>query len=292
MRPVNGESVAEHDPDDISYPLRRALFIRNKLRCSPEQRLDFDQDLLDALLLAQKYVHGARSLEKLVLPLRQAQGGPIRRSLLPPPVQLAMHVDLGAFTRMLNRNVQFKMDGKIDDLAEKINTAWLDHERATGRTPQADLNQGYAGLSDIAKEDNRAAARRIPEVLAFADMGITQNTRENAPSPDKISSQIMYHLERLAEAEHDGWVEQRIRNGWVFAEVRNDNLRHHPMIVDYDRLPEENKEKDRNSVRNYPKRVAEAGYRIIWLAPAPAASATGISARAASDGSPQGGRGR
>jgi len=262
------EQFDEMEPDlkDIGYSLRRALFIRSKLRCSPEQRLDFDPDLLDALLLVPKYEHGARSLEKLVVPLRQDQGGPIRRSSLPAPAQLAMHVDFDAFILILNRNARFRMDGKIEHLAEEIHADWLDHEHAAGRVIPKDLDCGYKELAEIAKEDNRAAARRIPEVLAIADMGITQDDVEGEPSADQIKAQIEYCLERLAEAEHDGWVEQRVRNGWVFAKDRDDDLRHHPMIRKYDDLPRENKEKDRNSVRNYPKRVAEAGYRIVWLA--------------------------
>jgi hypothetical protein len=253
----------EPDPTDVGYPLRRALFIRSKLKCGPKQLLDFDSDLLDALLSVPKYKHGARSLEKLVVPLRQFEGGPIRRSSLPAPAQLAMHVDLDAFNFILNRNTQFRMDEeKIDQLAERIHAAWLDRERR----PQKDLGHKYEKLAEIAKEDNRAAARRIPEVLAFADLGITQDEVAAAPSANEIKAQIKHCLERLAEAEHDGWVEQRVRNGWVFAKARNDILRHHPMIRPYDRLPHKNKAKDRNSVRNYPNRVAEAGYRIVWLA--------------------------
>jgi hypothetical protein len=231
------------DPGDVGYPLRRALFIRSKLKCGAGQTLDFDPGLVDALLFVPKYKHGARSLEKMVLPLRQEHGGPIRRSSLPAPAQIAMHVDFDAFSSILDRNEQFRIEEKIEEIAEKIHNTWLKREHAAGRVPDESLNCEYKKLAEIAKEDNRAAARRIPDVLSFADLGVTKDEVASAPSADQIEEQIEHCLERLAEAEHDGWVEQRVRNGWVFAETRNDKVRHHPMIKEYDKLPEENKAK-------------------------------------------------
>ncbi len=58
------------DPTDVSFPLRRALMIRSGLGCAKDAQLDFDSDLLDALLLVPKYKHGARSLQKMVSSLR------------------------------------------------------------------------------------------------------------------------------------------------------------------------------------------------------------------------------
>ncbi len=41
------------DPMDIGYPLRRALLLRGLLDCKSDERLDFDPDLLEALLRAR-----------------------------------------------------------------------------------------------------------------------------------------------------------------------------------------------------------------------------------------------
>jgi hypothetical protein len=266
---ISGE-YEEPDPEDVSYPLRRALFIRSKLERRPDQRLDFDTDLIDTLLLIPKYKHGARSLEKAIAPLQQDHGGPIRRSSLPAPMQLAMHVEFEVFSRILNRNASFLVDRQIEKLAEKIHTAWRnhEHEKRSNLAPQQYLDQDYDDLAEIDKEDNRAAARRIPEVLAFADLGITQEDVADAPTETQIKQQIDHHLGRLAEAEHGGWQEQRERNGWVFAKQRDDLRRHHDMIRPYADLPPENQQKDCNSVQNYPERVRDAGYRIVWLAQA------------------------
>lgn len=260
----------EEDPEDVSYPLRRALFIRSKLQRQSDQRLDYDPDLIDALLLVPRYVNGARSLEKVILPLREVRDGRIRRSALPAPTQLAMHVDLDAFNRILERNTGYFVGNHIEQLAREIHDLWrnCEHGKLLGKPPQMHFDRDYDDLAEIDKEDNRAAARRMPDILTFADLGITQESLDDAPSEEEAKNQIDHLLDRLAEIEHGGWQEQRERNGWIFAEQRDDALRHHDMMKPFADLPCENREKDRNSVRNYPRRLREAGFRIVWLAQA------------------------
>jgi hypothetical protein len=256
------------DPNDVCYPLRRALLIRGLLGCGPDERLDFDSDLLDALLLAPNYRHGSRSLEKLVSSLRPANGEPIRRSSLPAAAQLAMHVDPEAFAAILNRNESFKMSEMIETLAEGIHETWRALAAKEGWKMQPQFDKSYEDLAPIDKEDNRAAARRIPEILALAGMGIAgekEPASSEEPSGAAIRAHLEHHLERLAEAEHDGWMEQRLKNGWRYGEPRDDANKIHPLLIPYARLPEKEKNKDRNSVRHFPDMVAKAGYRIVWL---------------------------
>jgi len=42
----------------------------------------------------------------------------------------------------------------------------------------------------------------------------TQAARPDDPSPEEIARHIDHHLERLAEAEHEGWMAQRVGKGW------------------------------------------------------------------------------
>jgi hypothetical protein len=62
------------DPADYGYPLRRALFIRSELKLKKHEKLQTDAGLARALLLASDHQHGARSLEKLVVPLNVKTG--------------------------------------------------------------------------------------------------------------------------------------------------------------------------------------------------------------------------
>jgi len=91
------------DPKDICAPVRRALLIRAKLAGTSKERLDIDPDLLNGLLGVDRYTHGARSLEKLVAPLKSPER-PIRRSSLPPPASIGMHVDYNQLNAILDRN--------------------------------------------------------------------------------------------------------------------------------------------------------------------------------------------
>jgi RyR domain-containing protein len=252
------------DPDDISYPVRRALLIRHHLAGRSPARLDIDPDLLNALLEIERYTHGARSLEKLVLPLK-ASGESIRSSWLPPPPRLAMHVEPSEqFYAILNRDAGAHMSEIVETLAERIHEAW----RSGDYEKKPHLNVPYAQLAPIHKEDNRAAARRIPDVLGLVGLGVA--TAEEArsrkkPSQDQVARCIQSNIELLAEAEHDGWKAQREKNGWRFGEVRDDERKLHPLMVAYGNLPKEEQEKDRRSVRNYPAQVREAGFEIVWL---------------------------
>ncbi len=258
------------DASDVCAPLRRALLIRALLNVSENARLDFDPQLLDALLRVRSFKHGARSLEKLVTSLRPGSGsGPIRRSALPPVSQIAMHVDTDnahpelSFEKLLVSGEDFVVSEAIPATAEAIHDVW----RATASSTNK-LNRPWADLTESEREDNRAAARRIPEVIALAGLSVVKHhptiNNEISGAQDQIDRQIEHHLERLAEAEHDLWMYQRIRNGWSYDPNRDDERKKHPLLIRYSDLPESEKNKDRVSVRNYRKLLQKAGYEIVF----------------------------
>ena len=45
-------------------------------------------------------------------------------------------------------------------------------------------------------------------------------------------------------AQHDQWMEQKKRDGWVHGPVKDPKKKTHPMMVDYDALPDMEKRKD------------------------------------------------
>jgi hypothetical protein len=134
---------------------------------------------------------------------------------------------------------------------------------------QPHLAVPYSELALVDQEDNRAAARRIPEVLALAGLALH---RPEPPADFEVhdsaatSEHLAHHLERLAEAEHDGWVAHKLSNSWRLGAPRDDSQKVHPALVPYARLAEVDKEKDRNSVRHFPDMVRGAGYVIVLLA--------------------------
>jgi len=265
------ENLRDPDPADLTYPLRRALFIRGQLDVG-DRILDgdtFDPGLLTALLEAPYYTHGSRSLEKIVAALRPgSDGASIRRSSLPPPSQLAMHVDEDAFRKLMERNYLFQSKENLDTLAAAIHATWLGQGAA-----DSSFRKDFEKLSAEIKEDNRAAAARIPEILALAGLRIVKGgaTPTHATCvPDRLEQS----LEPLAEAEHVGWMSQRLKNGWRYAKDRSDERKLHPALVPYGQLSEEDKNRDRGSVRKFPEMVKLAGFQIELIAGVPPAPAS------------------
>ena len=125
----------------------------------------------------------------------------------------------------------------------------------------------YAELPLTAKEENRAAARRIADVLALVRLNIAtveQAKLMKQPGTRDIELAIEAQVERLAQAEHDAWMANRAKNGWSYGTVRDNERKLHPSMIPYSQLPEAEKEKDRRAVRNYPKQVESAGLAIVW----------------------------
>ena len=71
-------------------------------------------------------------------------------------------------------------------------------------------------------------------------------------------------LEAMAKNVHEIWAKERIAQGWTYGEKRDDTLKHHPCLVAYEDLPEEEKVYDRNTSVETLKRVsAEPGVKAI-----------------------------
>lgn len=69
-------------------------------------------------------------------------------------------------------------------------------------------------------------------------------------------------VEHLARNVHDTWAIGRIKEGWTYGPERNDTLKKHPCLVDYNELPESEKEYDRNTAVETLKLILKLGWRI------------------------------
>lgn len=78
----------------------------------------------------------------------------------------------------------------------------------------------------------------------------------------QLSPELHSLVERLAENAHEIWAERRMRDGWRYGPVRNDDRREHPSLIPYDQLDESEKEYDRAMVRGAICTLLALGYRI------------------------------
>jgi hypothetical protein len=156
------------------------------------------------------------------------------------------------------------MSNIIETLAEFIHEQWRQGDWAKDKQ----LDVPYARLAPGAQDDNRAAARRIPEVLRLAGLGIAHRGEANGaekPSAAEVARNVDANIEVLAKTEHEGWMAQRARSGWRYGPVRDNAQKLHPSMIAYRDLPEPEKEKDRAAVRNYPSQVRAAGLEVVRL---------------------------
>jgi hypothetical protein len=240
---------------DLEYPVRRAMVIRTALDLG-DRDLQIERGLLTALLAAGRYRNGARSLEKLVLYLRDRGGYPLRRAYLPPDEILALHVEsAGEFHRLTHKYAAFH--SQAESLAPAVHEDWLagltaeEHKTNPNAVPWRSLPQ------DI-RDSNIAAALRIPTILELAGLALEEGVGDSTDF-DRI---LEIELENMAEAEHGGWEEQKRIDGWTRSRHRIDEALRHNLLIPYEKLGDTEKELDRRAIRNYPKIVHTAGFRI------------------------------
>ena len=69
-------------------------------------------------------------------------------------------------------------------------------------------------------------------------------------------------LEAMAKNVHEIWAKERIAQGWTYGEKRDDAQKHHPCLVAYEDLPEEEKMYDRNTSVETLKLILKLGFKI------------------------------
>ncbi|MCB1088667.1 MAG: AAA family ATPase, partial [Verrucomicrobiae bacterium] len=250
---------------DLTWSIRRALMLRGILKLDPKAELDIDEGLLRALLSVDRYTHGSRSFEKIILALKQHSnhGRLIPSSLLPESL-LQQETDAKAFQGILSENESFIEHLLIEKLAAKIHENYLNKAKQNNWPISPETDRDYAELSEDKKVANRAAARRIPEQLSLIDYRVVDSKGDSADAwLDALTARIDNHLERLAISEHLGWNAERRANGWVHGKTRDDTRKKHPSLVSWSELSETDREKDRENVKTIPRLLKEAGLQAL-----------------------------
>jgi hypothetical protein len=260
-----GEDPWKDDSTDLDFPVRRAILLRSMLGVASES-LAIDRGLLTVLLETSHYRNGARSMEKLVSHMKDRGGLPLRRAHLPPDSLLALYVeDVPGFHALIRRSYAFL--AQAETLAPALHQDWLNNLTPAEKT--GPYYKTYEELDQEGKAANIASASRIPEILSLAGFLLEQGAATDEEDA-KVGAFLKQHLEFLAVAEHQGWEEQKRMEGWTYGPPPKDNdKRTHPLLVPYSDLPEEEKDKDRRTIQNYPKYARAAGFKIVSRREAP-----------------------
>ena len=117
-------------------------------------------------------------------------------------------------------------------------------------------------------ESNTGAAERMPRILAMVNLQMKSGTEEWSDDDQLlVRRRIAFHQELLACEEHREWMDWYLERGWTFDPKRDDSRKKHHCLKPFSELPENEKDKDRTVVSNYPNFAISAGYRIELFKP-------------------------
>jgi len=129
------------------------------------------------------------------------------------------------------------------------------------RRPRADARHKSA-LLDFAeafgpfKEQNRGQARDLPNKLAMLGYVLRQDAPAGAAPLDRSDRRAGRAAGRR---EHERWVAHKVKTGWRHGDSFDEAKMLHPCIVPWEKLPEDERVKDRLLVLHLPEIVAAAG---------------------------------
>ena len=152
--------------------------------------------------------------------------------------------------------------GTHELVARAIHEEYIELQKKAGGTPETNPSiRPWNELPRRLKESNLHQVEDIWKTLyaIHCTIGLSTSNREPlfAFSADEV--------EFLAEREHERWVEERIKRGWRFSNVRDYLQKIHDCIIPWEQLPEVQREKDRNAVRALPGILAKVNLKIIRL---------------------------
>ncbi len=147
----------------------------------------------------------------------------------------------------------------IETLAKAAHAAYIAESKARGETLATNsAMRPWDDLSEDLREANRGQVADIPNKLRVLGWELAAGDGVRAADIAITDAQ----LEEMATREHDRWMAERKQHDWTWAPVRDNSRKHHPLLVPWDQLSEVEKEKDRDTIRNLPKLVEKAGFRV------------------------------
>jgi len=275
---VLGPNPVKEQGGDPYFIIRRAILLRSSLwRMAPQlfekrasvEWLNIDRGVLRALLKIGQYKHGARSLESLLAMSQLTGKTDFERSCLPSESQLNLHVDGRLFLSLVQ---QVELEGQVlETLAEAAHDLFCERMHARGyrygpltdtKLKTHDALLGFDGLPEELRARNRQSVRDIPRKLELAGYIMIPARSHEAPFHFPAEA-----LEMLAEAEHERWRQSKLDDGWAYGATTDKARKLNECLVPWEKLGEEQKNRDRDLVRGIPQILARAGYAIVQATP-------------------------
>jgi hypothetical protein len=207
-------------PCEAAIQLRRASILRSLLREKAKRLPEAGRDLrvskyvISAFLKLREFRHGNRSLEALLDMSHLQDAKEFLPSSLPAPEHTNLHASARELSQLLAERDHFS-EQESNDIAEAINA-----------------DTSIVVLQD--KDVYRMGVDDIPRILRLAGC---EFRRKSQPKNDSPVLDIASTLSRCPEREHDRWVAEKRRNGWVCGEPEFEGQLRHPWLVRWGSLP-------------------------------------------------------
>ncbi len=268
--------------NDQQYVIRRALLLRNFLKMYTGDRIIGKDDVaaispgvLKGLLFVDKYSHGARSMESVVSQselLSTASFGP---SELPPRELLDLHLSPDFMGRVDSGQKWSAPHGSfVDELSRRLHEAWRTAKESDGwtygETRDDDKKNNpfllpYEELTEEGRELNLNPARiALPRLEAIGLNAIPR--AESDPDKHTVVEELTEaDILGLARIEHQRWMRERLRVGYVYGDPSNDEMLRHCDIKKFDNLSDQVAQLDTNQITETLQMLKERGMVLIRM---------------------------
>lgn len=240
-------------------------------RSNGRKRLNIDAGVLRALLRTRQYNYGIRSMESLLAMSMLSGKASFERSSLPAESLLEIHVDSLDFLSLVQQIVLTeKLAERLAEAAHEVfcdgkrRDGWTRGERKSEEARTHPLLVPYGELPESAKEANRVTIRAIPQKLAVAGY-VMLPARSNEPPLEFPGDD----LEKLAELEHEMWMQAKLAAGFTLGTPTADEPRRNEYLLPWETVPDSIRQIDRDLVRGIPRILARAGYTLVKARNAP-----------------------
>ncbi|MFC1736306.1 NAD-binding protein [Candidatus Hydrogenedentota bacterium] len=151
---------------------------------------------------------------------------------------------------MVNRVCTERMflNKELDLLARAIHEAYVKKRTAEGESATGASLLPWERLDQTRKDSNRKQADHIPVKLRAIGCKIA-NGSDGGSEPFAFTRD---EVELLARMEHARWRAHRYLTGWISGPTRDSENKESPHLGDWPELPEEIKQRHRDSVHNIP----------------------------------------
>lgn len=164
----------------------------------------------------------------------------------------------GFMDRVLNAEL---LDiGTHEILARNIHEEYIKERLKEGETLRINSNLvQWEILPEDVKESNRRQADYIGYKLNAIGCYIVPMYDWKAEPVEFAPDEI----ELMAKIEHNLWMEEKLKEDWKYTPgLKNPKKKTSPFLISWSQLPEEEREKDRDTVRKIPIYLSKAGFKI------------------------------